>query len=333
MEKLISSECDHTEALRECRLCPRNCGVDRLVGKTGYCGQGASIKAARAALHFWEEPVLSGIQPEKGDPLSPGSDKRRGSGAVFFSGCNLRCVFCQNHDIALGNAGKEITTERLAEIFFELKEKGAYNINLVTATPFIPQVCEALYTARRNDLDIPVIFNCGGYENVSALKMLDGLVDIYLPDMKYYSEECGRKYAKAPDYFEKSKLALSEMYRQVGEPVFGDDGMMKSGIIVRHLVLPGETANSKHILRYLHETYGDSIYISIMNQYTPMTDVLAASPECDALQNLFRKVTSDEYDRVVDFAMKIGIEKAFVQEGDTAEESFIPDFDYEGIDP
>ncbi len=320
-----------TEALRECRLCPRECGVNRLAGKTGFCGQGASIKAARAALHFWEEPVLSGIQPEKGDPLSPGSDKRRGSGAVFFSCCNLRCVFCQNHDIALGEVGKEITVERLSEIFFELKDKGAYNINLVTATPFIPRVCEAIYDAKQKGFDLPFVFNCGGYESTDALKMLNGFIDIYLPDMKYYSAECGKKYSNAPDYFERAKSAIDEMYHQVGDPVFDDGGMMKKGVIVRHLVLPGEVAESKRILRYLHDTYGDSIYISIMNQYTPMTDVLSKSSACDKLPDLFRKVTAEEYDRVVDFALKIGIEKAFIQEGETAEESFIPAFDYEGI--
>ncbi len=318
--KINNSE-NYIEALRECRLCPRNCGVNRLEGKTGYCGQSSEIRAARAALHFWEEPVLSGS----------GSTKDHGSGAVFFSGCNLRCVFCQNHDIALGEVGKVITSERLCEIFFELKEKGAYNINLVTATPFIPQVCSALSRAREEGLDIPVVFNCGGYESTNALKMLEGLVDIYLPDMKYYSAECGKKYANAPDYFEKAKLAIDEMFRQVGSPVLGEDGMMKSGVIVRHLVLPGEIAESKRILRYLHETYGDDIYISIMNQYTPLTDILSKSPSCSAMPDLFRKVTADEYDRVVDFAVKIGIEKAFIQEGETAEESFIPAFDLEGI--
>ncbi|MBR6909090.1 MAG: radical SAM protein [Lachnospiraceae bacterium] len=191
--------------LTSCTLCPRNCKINRSAGETGYCGQTSAIKAARAALHFWEEPVLSG---------------NHGSGAVFFSGCNLRCVFCQNYNIALGDVGREISEDRLAEIFFELKEKGAHNINLVTGTPFIPQIVKALEKAKERGLDIPVIFNCGGYESVSSIKMLDGLVDIYLPDMKYYSSELSTRYGAAPDYFERASEAIAEMYRQVGVPVF-----------------------------------------------------------------------------------------------------------------
>ena len=285
----------------------------------------------------------------------------RGSGAVFFSGCNLRCVFCQNYNIALGDVGREISEDRLAEIFFELKEKGAHNINLVTGTPFIPQIVKALEKAKERGLDIPVIFNCGGYESVSSIKMLDGLVDIYLPDMKYYSSELSTRYSAAPDYFERACKAIAEMYRQVGVPVFevtskkgpscevfeesefvkgqsseifdySGDVLMKRGMIVRHLILPGQTKDSKKILRYLYETYGDSIYISIMNQYTPMAHITDPdSPLYSRFPELTRKVTQDEYDRVVSFALKLGIEKAFIQEGDTAEESFIPAFDYEGL--
>ncbi len=346
--------------LTSCTLCPRNCKINRSAGETGYCGQTSAIKAARAALHFWEEPVLSG---------------NRGSGAVFFSGCNLRCVFCQNYNIALGDVGREISEDRLAEIFFELKEKGAHNINLVTGTPFIPQIVKALEKAKERDLDIPVIFNCGGYESVSSIKMLDGLVDIYLPDMKYYSSELSSKYSAAPDYFERACEAIAEMYRQVGPARFTTDSkrgqtceniadsgfvkrqsseirknsdsengqsseifdysgetLMTRGMIVRHLILPGQTKDSKKILRYLYETYGDSIYISIMNQYTPMAHITDPdSPLYSRFPELTRKVTQDEYDRVVSFALKLGIEKAFIQEGDTAEESFIPAFDYEGL--
>lgn len=318
--------------LTSCTLCPRNCKINRLAGETGYCGQTSAIRAARAALHFWEEPVLSG---------------KNGSGAVFFSGCNLRCVFCQNYSIALGDVGREISSERLSEIFFELKEKGAHNINLVTGTPFIPQIVKALERAKDSHLDIPVIFNCGGYENVSSIKMLDGLVDIYLPDMKYFSSELSSRYSAAPDYFERASEAIAEMYRQVGVPVFevtskkgqsseifdySGDVLMKRGMIVRHLILPGQTKDSKKILRYLHETYGDGIYISIMNQYTPMAHI--TDPDSllyNKYPELARKVTQDEYDRVVSFALKLGIEKAFIQEGETAEESFIPAFDYEGL--
>lgn len=313
---------DTTKYLSECRLCPRNCGVNRAAGNVGYCGQGASIRAARAALHYWEEPVLSGST---------------GSGAVFFSGCNLRCIFCQNHSIALGECGREISVERLSKIFLELQNKGAHNINLVTGTPYIPHIREALVTAKSNGLTIPIVYNSGGYENVEALKMLDGLIDIYLPDMKYYSSELASLYSKAPDYLEKACAAIDEMVRQVGQPIIvpsqlteqydynGDPLMlMKKGVIVRHLLLPGQTKDSKKILRYLHETYGDSIYISIMNQYTPL-------PHVADIPDLSRKVTQEEYDKVVNFAIRLGITNAFIQDGDTAEESFIPPFDYEGI--
>ncbi len=295
--------------LKSCDLCPRHCHADRSAGKKGYCGLSADIRAARAALHYWEEPVLSGTD---------------GSGAVFFSGCNLRCVFCQNYSIAIGENGKVITPERLTGIYFELKEKGAHNINLVTGTPYIPQIAASIEAAKAKGFDLPFVFNCGGYENVRALKMLDGLVDIYLPDMKYYSSEISTKYSNAPDYFERAKEAIAEMFRQVGEPILTSQ-LMKRGMIVRHMLLPGYTKDSKKILRYLHETYGNKIYISIMNQYTPMDQITNGYPE------LTRKVTDDEYERVIDFAIKIGIEKAFIQEGDTAEESFIPAFDNEGL--
>ncbi|MCR4618240.1 MAG: radical SAM protein [Lachnospiraceae bacterium] len=303
--------------LIRCTLCPRNCKVNRNIGEIGFCGQTAEIRAARAALHFWEEPVLSG---------------KNGSGAVFFSGCNLRCVFCQNYNIALGDVGKGISDDRLTEIFFELKEKGAHNINLVTGTPYIPQIKKALEKAKSEHLDIPVIFNCGGYENVSSIKELEGLVDIYLPDMKYFSSELSARYSAAPDYFERACEALSEMFRQVGTPVIGANGLMEKGIIVRHLLLPGCTKDAKKILRYLYETYKDDIYISIMNQYTPMSHIAdPAGALYGKYPELTRKVTPEEYDRVVNFAIELGIEKAFVQDGETAEESFIPAFDYEGI--
>ena len=312
-------------ALSCCRLCGRNCKIDRIDGKTGFCGQTDKIRAARAALHFWEEPVISGTH---------------GSGAVFFSGCNLRCVFCQNAPIANSDFGMEITSERLTDIFFELKEQGANNINLVTGTPFIPQIVIAITRAKDRGFDLPFIFNCGGYESVEAIKMLDGLIDIYLPDLKYYSSELSLKYSYAPDYFEKACAALDEMYRQVGAPAFmketkdsPDDTLLKKGMIVRHLLLPGQTKDSKKILRYLRETFGDNIYISIMNQYTPMPFLTEGSNAGCKYPELARKVTPGEYARVVDFAIKIGIEKAFIQEGETAEESFIPSFDYTGLIP
>lgn len=310
-----------TEYLSECRLCPRQCGANRTIGNIGYCGQNATVRAARAALHFWEEPIISGCN---------------GSGAVFFSGCNLRCIFCQNYNIAIGECGREITTERLSDIFLELRDKGAHNINLVTGTPYIPHIREALVSAKANGLNIPVVYNCGGYESVDALKSLEGLVDIYLPDMKYYSSELSAKYSNAPDYFEKASAAIAEMYRQVGNPIIEscDNNLldynneplmlMKKGVLVRHLLLPNQSKDSKKILRSLYETYGDNIYISIMNQYTPLAQV-------SEIPDLNRKVTKDEYDKIINFAIRLGISNAFIQDGDTAKESFIPAFDFEGI--
>ena len=296
--------------LADCSLCPRNCHVDRTAGKTGYCGMDQKVKIARAALHMWEEPCISGT---------------RGSGAVFFTGCNLRCCFCQNREIAIGDSGLEITEERLAEIFLELQEKDAANINLVTGTHYIPQIIAALDCAKKHGLNIPVVYNCGGYENTETLKLLDGYVDIYLPDLKYFSPELSTAYSHAPDYFETACAAISEMYRQVGDSVIDEDtGLMQHGMIVRHLLLPGQTKDSKKILRYLHETYGDHIYISIMNQYTPL-------PQVADIEVLNRTVTPEEYDRVLRFAERIGIERGFRQEGTAASESFIPEFDERGL--
>lgn len=296
--------------LSNCTLCPRSCGINRTAGQTGYCGMPADLIVARAALHMWEEPCISGSV---------------GSGTVFFGGCNLKCVFCQNHSIAIGNCGKKITITRLAEIFLELQEKGAANINLVTPTHYIPQIRDALLLAKKQGLSLPIVYNTGGYENVSALRLLDGLVDIYLPDLKYFSTELSTKYSHASDYYEKATMAIAEMYRQVGTPTFDETtDMMQKGLIVRHLVLPGQTKDSKKVLRHLYETYGSNIYISIMNQYTPLPHV-AHIPE------LNRRVTPEEYNRVVDFALRLGIENAFIQEGETAKESFIPAFDMEGV--
>lgn len=296
--------------MSDCTLCPRKCHADRLHQTLGLCGQSAAIKAARAALHFWEEPCISGTA---------------GSGAVFFSGCNLQCIFCQNHNIALGKAGREISLERLAEIFLELQKKGAVNLNLVTGTHFIPQICYALSLAKEKGLTIPVVYNTSSYEEPASLQLLEGLVDIYLPDLKYLSPKLSSAYSHAPDYFEKASAAIAEMYRQVGTPVFDTSScLMQRGMIVRHLLLPGETKDTKKILRYLHEAYGNNIYISIMNQYTPLPQV-ADNPA------LNHRVTAQEYERVLSFAERIGIEQGFYQEGDTASESFIPEFDGEGL--
>ena len=306
-DKLSHSDFPST-LLEDCILCPRRCHVNRSAGQTGYCGQTAELMAARAALHFWEEPCISGT---------------KGSGTVFFSGCNLRCAFCQNHNIAIGKAGQVISGDRLADIFLELQEKGAHNINLVTPTHFIPQIITALENAKNRGLSIPILYNTGSYEEVDSLRLLDGLIDIYLPDLKYYSPELSARFSNAPDYFEKASAAVAEMYRQVGKPVFTDT-LLKRGMIVRHLILPGQTRDSKKILRYLHETYRDDIYVSIMNQYTPLSHVADIS-------ELNRHVTQEEYDRILLFAERIGIRNGFEQEGSAAEASFIPEFDGEGL--
>ena len=295
-----------------CMLCPRTCGAQRSKGKTGICGVTETLKVARAALHFWEEPCISGT---------------KGSGAVFFSGCALHCVFCQNEPIAQGTAGKEITPERLVEIFLELQEQGANNINLVTPGHFVPQIVKALDQAKKEGLTLPVVYNTSSYETVDTIKMLEGYVDIYLPDFKYMSPVLSKKYSHAPDYAEVAKAAIAEMVRQTGKAVFvngEEDNLILSGTIVRHLTLPGCMADSMQILKYLHETYGDMIYISIMNQFTPLSN-LEKYPE------LNRRITDEEYETLVDYAIEIGIENGFIQEGDTAEESFIPAFDCEGV--
>lgn len=290
-------------------LCPRHCGVNRSAGQRGRCGMTDRIQAARAALHMWEEPCISGEE---------------GSGTVFFSGCSLGCVYCQNHEIAIGDAGKEISLERLTEIFLELQEKKANNINLVTAGHFLPQVIYSLEQAKKQGLEIPVVYNTSGYETVEAIRMLDGLVDVYLPDMKYMSSDIAKKYSDAPDYFPVAKAALAEMVRQTGAPVFDERDRIQKGVIVRHLQLPGYMEDSKKVIQYLYQTYGDQIFISIMNQYTPLPQV-AYYPEID------RKITEKEYDELVDYAIDLGVENGFIQEGETASESFIPAFVMEGI--
>ena len=293
-----------------CELCPRRCGVNRLRGERGVCRMGAKLMAARAALHYWEEPCLSGEE---------------GSGAVFFSGCALHCVYCQNREISRGEAGREITAERLAEIFLELADRGANNINLVTAAQFLPHIVPAIRSAREQGLSVPILYNTGGYERPEVLRELEGLIDIWLPDFKYLSEETAAAYSRCPDYPQWAKAALAEMVRQCPEPAFDERGRMTRGVIVRHLVLPGHVGEAKRILRYLHETYGDQIYISILRQYTPMPGIEERFPE------LRRTVSAQEYDRTVDFALRLGIRRAFIQEEGTAKESFIPPFDGSGL--
>ena len=292
-----------------CRLCPRACNVDRKQGQKGVCGvSGTGIYGARAALHMWEEPCISGEE---------------GSGTVFFSGCPLRCVYCQNYEIARAERGSEISVERLSEIFLELQDKGANNINLVTPTHYSLEIIDAVKLAREQGLVIPIVYNCSGYESVITLKKLEGIVDIYLVDYKYEDKNLAKRYSNAENYPEIVKLALEEMVRQCSEASFDERGMMQRGVIVRHLLLPGQVQNGQDVVKYVYETYGDSVFLSLMNQYTPLPHV-AKWPE------LNRKVTEEEYELLVNYAIELGVENGFIQEGDTAEESFIPAFEGEG---
>ena len=307
--------------LSDCTLCPRSCRVNRLAGRIGYCNVTADLFAARAALYYHEEPVISGS---------------RGSGAVFFAGCNMGCVFCQNYAIAKAMTGTQLSSGRLTEIFLSLQEQGAHNINLITAEHFLPQVIRSLRDAKDQGLTLPVVYNTGTYERVEAIQALEGLVDVWLPDFKYISPRLSLAYSHTPDYFQYASKALQEMIRQCPEPLFSDgshtldapddadDPLMVRGVLVRHLVLPGSTQDSMDILKYLHDTYGDQIFISIMNQYTPM-------PQVKDDPDLGRKLSSEEYEKVVDYAISLGITNGFIQEEGTASRRYIPAFDGTGI--
>lgn len=292
-----------------CLLCPRKCGINRRTGQTGVCGVSSEIKVARAALHYWEEPCISG---------------KRGSGAVFFSGCSLYCVFCQNREISDGKEGKVISKERLSDIFMELAGKGANNINLVTPGQYIPDIVWAVNDARSRGMKLPIIYNTSGYENVTELKLLEGIVDVYLPDFKYMDSTLSARYSRAKDYPSVAKQALSEMVRQQPDVVIDDaTGLIQKGVIVRQLLLPGHVNDAKAVLKYLYDTYHDHVYISMMSQFTPIA--LEDYPEIN------RTVTKREYERLVNYALEIGITNAFIQEGDVAKGSFIPAFDCEGV--
>lgn len=292
-----------------CLLCPRKCGINRSTGQTGVCGVSSEIKVARAALHYWEEPCISG---------------KRGSGAVFFSGCSLHCVFCQNREISDGKEGKVISKERLSDILMELAGKGANNINLVTPGQYIPDIVWAVNDAKSRGMKLPIIYNTSGYENVTELKLLEGIVDVYLPDFKYMDSTLSARYSRAKDYPSVAKQALSEMVRQQPDVVIDDaTGLIQKGVIVRQLLLPGHVNDAKAVLKYLYDTYHDHVYISMMSQFTPIA--LKDYPEIN------RTVTRREYERLVDYALEIGITNAFIQEGDVAKDSFIPAFDCEGV--
>lgn len=298
------------KALENCKLCPRGCGVNRLAGQRGRCKMGADLAVARAALHYWEETCISGTE---------------GSGAVFFSGCNMGCIFCQNYQISDGSSGNVITIERLSDIFLDLQRQGANNINLVTPTHYVPQIIDALDMAKGKGMILPVVYNTSGYECTETLRMLDGYVDIYLPDYKYRDAGLAKEYSHAEDYPKAADDAIEEMVRQIGKCRFDKEtGLMKKGVIVRHMVLPGHVQNSMDVLEHLFLKYSNHIYYSIMSQYTPM-------PHMSEHKLLRRRVTKREYDRVVDFAVDLGIENGFIQDMEVAQDSFIPAFDGSGV--
>ena len=294
--------------LENCMLCPRCCKVNRLIGEVGFCKATDKLKVAKVSLHKYEEPCISGSI---------------GSGTIFFSHCNLGCVYCQNYDISIKNYGREVSIERLSEIMLEQQKRGAHNINLVTPTHYVPQIIEAIKLAKEKGLNIPIIYNTSGYERRETIKLLNGYIDIYLTDFKYFDDEIAYKYSKANNYKKHAMESLEEMFRQIGKNKFDGELMMK-GIIVRHLILPGFINDSKKIISYLYNTYKDDIYISIMNQYTPLKQV-------EKYKELNRIITEDKYNEVIDFAIKIGVNNAFIQEGETQKESFIPSFDNEGV--
>ena len=289
----------------QCNICPRRCGADRENGRLGFCGASNKIRIARAALHFWEEPCLSGAN---------------GAGTVFFSYCNMKCVYCQNYRISTRGAGHEVSIGELAEIFLDLQSQGANNIDLVTPTHYALDIAEAVKKAKDSGLHIPVLYNCGGYESVETLKRLEGIIDIYMPDMKYYRDKYAVKYSSAPRYFETACAALEEMYRQTGAVVLDKNGIMQSGVIVRHMMPPGLMLDTKKIMDYLFDTYGNNIYISLMSQYTPLKNV-------ERFPELNRKIDMKKYNSIVDYCMNRGMENVFIQEGSAAKESFIPCFE------
>ena len=290
--------------MTKCNLCPRNCNIDRSTGQKGICGVDNSVYIARASLHQWEEPCISG---------------EHGSGTVFFSGCSLKCVYCQNYNVSRAVVGKKVSTEELCDIFLKLQNDGAHNINLVTGDHYIPQIISSLDMAKNKGLNIPIVFNTSSYVNISSLKMLDGYIDIYLADFKYFTPEISQKYSNAIDYPDFAKKAIHEMFCQQSQLKYSENGMLYAGLVVRNLVLPGMVAESKRILRYLYEKYNDNISISIMSQFTPFANT-KNFPEIN------RKLTEREYNRVIDFALDLGIKNAFIQDGSSASESFIPEF-------
>lgn len=284
-----------------CTLCQRRCKINRYEAK-GYCKSTASLSVARAALHLWEEPIISGT---------------RGSGTIFFSGCSLGCIYCQNHEISGAQLGRELTPKALADVMLRLEERGAHNVNLVTPTHFAPSVREAILIAKSNGLSLPIVYNTGSYDSQEALSLMSGLVDVYLPDLKYYRSETARELSYAEDYPSVAREAIAEMHRQTGAPVIGEDGLIRRGTVVRILLLPGHVAEAKLSLKYLYEAYGNEIFVSLMSQYTPIGKM--PSP-------LDRRVTREEYRQLTDYAARLGVENCFIQDISSSSEAFIPDF-------
>ena len=295
--------------LKKCNLCPRKCNVNRLAGELGFCKASKDVKIAKVSLHKWEEPCISGSL---------------GSGTVFFSNCNLKCVFCQNHEISHEGTGKTVSINRLSEIFLEQQERGALNINLVTPTHYVPQIIESLKLAKSKGLNIPILYNSNGYENIDTIKALRGFIDVYLPDLKYYKDKYAIRYSKAPNYFVTACEVITEMVSQVGEAKFDDTGVIQKGVIIRHLMLPGLLFDSKKIIDFIYTTFNDSVYISLMNQYTPM-QVSDKYPEIDKTLN------PNHYDALIDYCLTLGITKCFIQESGTSSRAFVPDFDLSGV--
>ena len=294
--------------ITDCRLCPRNCRVNRKE-RTGFCRVKDGIRCARAALHHWEEPCISGT---------------RGSGAVFFSGCSLKCCYCQNYQISQEGLGKEISPEKLARIFLDLQEQGAHNINLVTGTHFLPGILTALDLARPK-LSIPVVYNCGGYEKPEVIRLLDGYVDIYLPDLKYFDPELSARYSGTRDYFAQASQAVSAMISQTGSPVFDEDGIMQKGVIIRHMVLPGSRKDSISILHWIRENLPEEGFLlSLLSQYTPFY-------KSREYPQINRRLTTYEYDKVLEEAISLGLTRGFMQEKSSAKEEYTPPFDLEGL--
>lgn len=293
------------ENLDKCCACPRKCRVNRNKGELGYCKSGSSVKIALSSLHYFEEPCISG---------------KNGSGTVFFSNCNLNCVYCQNYKISHCGVGKNITINRLADIFISLQSRGANNINLVTPTIYVYQIIEAVKIAKKSGLKIPIVYNTNGYENVDTLKLLDGVVDIYLPDFKYYYDELAIKYSGAKNYFKVVTDAIFEMYRQVGKIILDESGLMKKGLMIRHLILPGHIENTKKVLLWIKNNFNDDIYISVMAQYFPTYKA------CN-IEKINRKINKEEYNQIEQYLFNIGLENGYIQDLGEHEEEYVPNFD------